>query len=159
MLTLLLFIAVSHSTPGKLKSPMITISGRGLSKSRIVFLDCFIMLLNAEVDALGGLLQTAQELCRVILHLNDVQYIITKITSGSLIFTISTSHVELQYDNRILWLTDCFKYKHTPRPVHPILSHSTILKPSIIIFESRMLLFRKDSVRPTNYYLLSHQGI
>ena len=72
-----LFIAVSHSTPGKLKSPIITISGRGLSKSRIVFSDCFIMSLNAEVDALGGL------------------YIITKITSGSLIFTISTSHVEL----------------------------------------------------------------
>ena len=141
MLTLLLFIAVSHSTPGKLKSPMITISGRVLSKSRIVFLDCFIMSLNAEVDALGGL------------------YIITKITSGSLIFTTSTSHVELQYDNRILWLTDCFKYKHTPPPVHPILSHSTILKPSIIISESRMLIFRKVSVRPTNYYLLSHQGI
>ena len=46
------------------------------------------MSLNTEVDALGGL------------------YITTKITSGSLIFTISTSHVELQYDNRVLWLTD-----------------------------------------------------
>ena len=49
------------------------------------------MSLNAEVDALGSL------------------YIVTKITSGSLIFTISTSHVELQYDNRVLWLTDCGK--------------------------------------------------
>ena len=106
------------------------------------------MSLNAEVDALGGL------------------YIITKITSGSLIFTISTSHEELQYDNRVLWLTDCFKYKHTPPPVLSFLSHRTMLKPSIRISESRMLLFTKVSVsvRPTNTkiaycYLLSHQGI
>ena len=45
------------------------------------------------------------------------------------------------------------KYKHTPPPVLPFLSHRTMLKPSIRISESRMLLFRKVSVRPTNSYV------
>ena len=47
------------------------------------------------------------------------------------------------------------KYKHTPPYVLPFLSHRTMLKPSIRISESRMLLFRKVSVRPTNSVLLS----